>query len=148
MAAGHGGDAVQDYLAEDEIDNLNPALPELLRAWKCEKAAPELLNYEADLVQLVSETLFSQARALEGGSSAHHSVTALFHMDVARTRFLLTSYLRTRLAKVCPLLCERVSTCFWHTDAARANPTPPPPPCTCFSPRFNAGRSIWRTPRK
>ena len=103
---------VQGYLDGEDGDDagandeLNPDVPRLLRAWQCEKSAPELLRYETRLVADLQELLSGQMVSLEaglhaqGGGPVHPSVTALFQMDVARTRFLLTSYLRTRLAKV------------------------------------------------
>ena len=117
---------VQRYLDEgdgagddDDAYKLNPAVPALLRAWRCEKSAPELLFFETELVTELSDMLNAQAASVDAGAHisaampSHPSVTALFQMDVARTRFLLTSYLRTRLAKVwdrCgpPIVCACV----------------------------------------
>ncbi|KAL3008034.1 hypothetical protein AAZX31_07G010000 [Glycine max] len=53
----------------------------LKRAWRNEKAAPEILRYESDLVSRVKKVI-------------------QFLMDLDRTLFLLRSYLRIRIQKI------------------------------------------------
>lgn len=97
-SAGAAAAATDDY---DFLSSTNDA--ELLkRAWRTEKAAPEILQFEAGLVdrsreqiQLVEETL----EELMTSGSDPLSVS-LNQMDMDRTLFLLRSYLRTRLQKI------------------------------------------------
>ncbi|GAA0145183.1 hypothetical protein LIER_05435 [Lithospermum erythrorhizon] len=74
----------------------------LKKAWRNEKAAPEILQFEADLVersrqlvQLMEETV------VEYTSNVVDPLTvSLYQMDLDRTMYLLRSYLRTRLQKI------------------------------------------------
>ncbi|KAH7837483.1 hypothetical protein Vadar_014400 [Vaccinium darrowii] len=63
----------------------------LKRAWRIEKAAPEILQFEAGLEEIVEELMASGNDPL---------TVSLNQMDMDRTLFLLRSYLRTRLQKI------------------------------------------------
>ncbi|KFK32805.1 hypothetical protein AALP_AA6G290400 [Arabis alpina] len=74
----------------------------LKRAWRNEKAAPDILQYESALVdrakeqiELVEETIDDYT---ENGIDP--LVVSLYQMDLDRTQFLLRSYLRVRLLKI------------------------------------------------
>ncbi|KAF3594699.1 hypothetical protein DY000_02025682 [Brassica cretica] len=75
----------------------------LKRAWRNEKAAPEILPYEGDLVERAK----GQIELVEENIDAYVEngidplVVSLYQMDLDRTQFLLRSYLRVRLLKVC-----------------------------------------------
>ena len=99
---GAGGDGGGDA-------GVNPDIRNLERAWTCEKAAPELLPYEGLLVDSLQGMLEIQVAALAdlardeaapGAPRRHPTVVGAYALDVARVRFLLSAYLRTRLAKV------------------------------------------------
>ncbi|CAH8299429.1 unnamed protein product [Eruca vesicaria subsp. sativa] len=74
----------------------------LKRAWRNEKAAPEILPYEGDLVERAK----GQIELVEGNIEDYVEngmdplVVSLYQMDLDRTQFLLRSYLRVRLLKI------------------------------------------------
>ncbi|KAG9152569.1 hypothetical protein Leryth_024338 [Lithospermum erythrorhizon] len=71
----------------------------LKRAWRNEKAAPEILPFEADLVQ--RSACPSEETVVEYTSNVVDPLTvSLYQMDLDRTMYLLRSYLRTRLQKI------------------------------------------------
>ncbi|XP_047342210.1 DNA replication complex GINS protein SLD5 [Impatiens glandulifera] len=74
----------------------------LKRAWRNEKAAPEILQYEASLVQRSQEQIQLMEENIEEsmGSGNDPLTVSLYQMDLDRTLFLLRSYLRTRLLKI------------------------------------------------
>ena len=108
----------RDDAAPDYDGVANPAIAALTRAWTCEKCAPELLPYERELVEEMHALLRSQVahiarieqEAKEGFESRDPrgppalrqmpTVAAAYDLDVARVRYLIAAYLRTRLAKV------------------------------------------------
>ncbi|KAI3907179.1 hypothetical protein MKW92_039547 [Papaver armeniacum] len=90
----------------EDIDASISALPtevELLkRAWRNEKASPEILQFQEDVVrnarvqiQNMEDTVEAYA---ENGKDA--LTVSLYQMDLDRTEFLLRSYLRTCLQKM------------------------------------------------
>ncbi|XP_058210963.1 DNA replication complex GINS protein SLD5 isoform X2 [Rhododendron vialii] len=93
-----GSAAADDH---ESLSSTNDA--ELLkRAWRTEKAAPEILQFEAGLVQRSRE----QIQLVEGNvedlvaSGSDPLIVSLNQMDMDRTLYLLRSYLRTRLQKI------------------------------------------------
>ncbi|KAJ4900772.1 DNA replication protein-related [Raphanus sativus] len=74
----------------------------LKRAWRNEKAAPEILPYQGDLVERAK----GQIELVEGNIEDYVEdgidplVVSLYQMDLDRTQFLLRSYLRVRLLKI------------------------------------------------
>jgi hypothetical protein len=82
----------------------NPLVADLLRALRNEKAAPDLLPFQTDLVATFTSMLVEQRRGLDetpkSALARFDTVAALYEADVARLRYLLAVYLRTRLAKV------------------------------------------------
>nr|CAD1829669.1 unnamed protein product [Ananas comosus var. bracteatus] len=89
------GDAAAAAAAATDVELLK-------RAWRKEKAAPEILRFEAALVgrareqiQLLEETV---EEFMENG--VDDLVVSLYQMDLDRTLFLLRSYLRIRLQKI------------------------------------------------
>ncbi|CAA2976007.1 DNA replication complex GINS protein SLD5-like [Olea europaea var. sylvestris] len=99
MEPGAGeGSSTDDY--ESLISTTDAEL--LKRAWRNEKAAPEILKFEAALVQrsrqqiqLMEETVEEFTR-----NGVDPLTVSLYQMDLDRTLFLLRSYLRTRLQKI------------------------------------------------
>ncbi|TVU17894.1 hypothetical protein EJB05_33955 [Eragrostis curvula] len=74
----------------------------LKRAWRNEKAAPEILLFEKDLVTRVREQIQLLEETLDdfADSGVDDLVVSLYQMDLDRTLFLLRSYLRLRLQKI------------------------------------------------
>ncbi|KAF9677201.1 hypothetical protein SADUNF_Sadunf08G0083200 [Salix dunnii] len=74
----------------------------LKRAWRNEKAAPEILQYESSLVQRIKEQieLAEQNEEIFEANNIDPLTVSLYQMDLDRTQFLLRSYLRVRLQKV------------------------------------------------
>ncbi|KAH9299352.1 hypothetical protein KI387_031034, partial [Taxus chinensis] len=74
----------------------------LKRAWRNEKAAPEILVCRHNLVQRAREQiqLMEDTIVASAESGADDLMQSLYRMDLDRTLFLLRSYLRTRLLKI------------------------------------------------
>nr|CAB3461156.1 unnamed protein product [Digitaria exilis] len=74
----------------------------LKRAWRNEKAAPEVLRFDSPLVSRVREQIQLLEETLDdfADSGVDDLVVSLYQMDLDRTLFLLRSYLRLRLQKV------------------------------------------------
>lgn len=99
MASGAGERSLED----DYESLLSTTDTELLkRAWRNEKASPEILKFEAALIhrsrqqiQLMEETVGDFNK-----NGVDSLTVSLYQMDLDRTMFLLRSYLRTRLQKI------------------------------------------------
>ncbi|CAH8278959.1 unnamed protein product [Arabidopsis lyrata] len=74
----------------------------LKRAWRNEKAAPEILQYEGALVDRAKEQIELVEETIEDyvENGIDPLVVSLYQMDLDRTQFLLRSYLRVRLLKI------------------------------------------------
>ncbi|KAJ0253896.1 DNA replication complex GINS protein SLD5 [Hirschfeldia incana] len=74
----------------------------LKRAWRNEKAAPEILPYEGDLVERAKGQIELVEENIEDyvNNGIDPLVVSLYQMDLDRTQFLLRSYLRVRLLKI------------------------------------------------
>ncbi|KAI3924236.1 hypothetical protein MKW98_032437 [Papaver atlanticum] len=94
-----------------------PTEVELLkRAWRNEKASPEILQFQEDVVrnarvqiQNMEDTVEAYA---EDGKDA--LTVSLYQMDLDRTEFLLRSYLRTRLQKIEKYMIHISKTELWN----------------------------------
>lgn len=76
---------------------------ELLKcAWRNERAAPEILKYDADLVQRSRQQIQLMEEMVEEFKKnvVDPLTVSLYQMDLDRTMFMLRSYLRTRLQKI------------------------------------------------
>ncbi|XP_051113604.1 DNA replication complex GINS protein SLD5 [Andrographis paniculata] len=88
-------------------DNYNSLMSttdaELLKtAWRNEKAAPEILKFDSDLVQRSRQQLHLMEEMVNDFNSngVDPLTVSLYQMDLDRTMFLLRSYVRTRLQKI------------------------------------------------
>ncbi|KAL5720709.1 hypothetical protein ACHQM5_013352 [Ranunculus cassubicifolius] len=74
----------------------------LKRAWRNEKASPEILQFEPGLVQQVRKKIqkMEDTVAEYENNSTDPLTVSLYQMDLDRTQFLLRSYLRIRLQKI------------------------------------------------
>ena len=78
---------------------VNPEIESLIRAWCNEKASPDLLPYQGDLVDLFLSNVKAQQEHL-AGEKRDVFEAGLYQLDIDRVKFVLASYLRARLAKV------------------------------------------------
>lgn len=97
-ASGYSAGVGDDY--ESLLSTTDAEL--LKRAWQNEKAAPEILQFEAALVQRSREQIQLMEETVEEFSKngVDPLTVSLYQMDLDRTLFLLRSYLRTRLQKI------------------------------------------------
>lgn len=74
----------------------------LKRAWRNEKAAPEILRYEFNLISRVKQQIQLMEETVDEKSSGGSDPlsVSLYQMDLDRTLFLLRSYLRIRIQKI------------------------------------------------
>lgn len=86
-------------------DSIAPIVT-LTNAWVSERAAPELLAWEGECVDAVCSQIEEQVSIIESLASdaatmeEEHVRLALVELDVERARWLLRSYLRSRLDKI------------------------------------------------
>ena len=77
-------------------------ISQLENAMRLEKAAPDILPYDTPLVSVIVELIEIQQEALnQPVQNAHEKFQiTLFQLDLDRVKFLLSSYLKTRLFKI------------------------------------------------
>ncbi|KAI3867894.1 hypothetical protein MKX03_021301 [Papaver bracteatum] len=104
----------------EDIDSSISALPtevELLkRAWRNEKASPEILQFQEDVVRNASVQIQNMEDTVEAyaGDGQDALTISLYQMDLDRTEFLLRSYLRTRLQKIEKYMIHISETELWN----------------------------------
>ncbi|KAJ1966833.1 GINS complex subunit [Dispira parvispora] len=94
--------ALSPYLSDDQDGDspfVNEDVTKLKHAWVNEKQAPDLLPYETQLVEDLTEML-QFIEALQGEDAGQPFTVMLYQTEVERIKYLLRSYLRTRLQKV------------------------------------------------
>lgn len=98
MDSRDGDGSTEDY--ETLIQTTDVEL--LKRAWRQEKAAPEILKFETDLItRLTGQIELVEENVEQDSQSGIDPLTvSLYQMDLDRTQFLLRSYLRIRLQKI------------------------------------------------
>ena len=81
-------------------------LEKLEAAVRREKAAPDILPYKTSLVATVVGMIDAQQAAIDQPvqSAQDKLINALYQLDLDRVKYLLSSYLRTRLFKIQDLL--------------------------------------------
>ncbi|GAB4842995.1 hypothetical protein Ancab_012973 [Ancistrocladus abbreviatus] len=74
----------------------------LKRAWRNEKGAPEILQFQADLVQRSREQIQLMEDTIEEFTKGSFDplILSIYQMDLDRAQYLLRSYLRIRLQKI------------------------------------------------
>jgi GINS complex subunit 4 len=87
----------QKMVSENAV---NESIRELKTAVVNEKMCPEILPYKEELVRDLKRQLESQQSLISQNGGPNNFATAVYQMEVDRTRFLLTSYLRSRLLKL------------------------------------------------
>ncbi|KAJ2201683.1 GINS complex subunit [Coemansia sp. RSA 520] len=96
---GQGAD-VQDTVDDQEEDDeefLEDDLSILMRAWVNERNAPDLLEYEGTTIENLMELVDFQTQKIK---SQPPMIANIIKVDVDRVKYLVRSYLRTRLAKI------------------------------------------------
>ncbi|XP_077220582.1 DNA replication protein-like protein [Tasmannia lanceolata] len=88
----------------------------LKRAWRNEKAAPEILPFQQSLVQRSREQIQLLEETVEefSGNASDELIVSLYQMDLDRTLFLLRSYLRIRLQKIEKYVIHISKTQLWN----------------------------------
>ncbi|XP_021730363.1 DNA replication complex GINS protein SLD5-like isoform X1 [Chenopodium quinoa] len=88
----------------------------LKRAWRNEKSAPEILQFQSSLVlrsreqiQLMEETIEEFTR-----SGFDPLIVSIYQMDMDRAQYMLRSYLRTRLQKIEKNMIHFSKTDLWN----------------------------------
>lgn len=102
---GPSNNSSQAFWTQEDTADVSGAATDvelLKRAWRNEKAAPEILIFQNDLVQRSREQIQLLEEAIEAfaESGTDDLMLSLYRMDLDRTLFLLRSYLRTRLQKI------------------------------------------------
>ena len=88
-----------DFLSEEEPITAQKVLQTLEEAWLNEKFSPELLASQADYVECMMEQIQQMEDNLNKLKKSDFRVE-VHHMELARIRYIITSYLRTRLEKI------------------------------------------------
>ncbi|KAK9904920.1 hypothetical protein WJX75_005594 [Coccomyxa subellipsoidea] len=92
------------------------------KAYINEKAAPELLEYQTDLLARLQDQVHNQEDTVANTDSTHAEgslVRAIWRLELARAKHLLRAYLRTRLIKL-----ERHVTAVLDNPAMQARLSP------------------------
>ena len=84
----------------------NPQYLKILNVWRSEQAVPEVLDWRADLVDGLRQSVEQQEHMIEGTLESAADVeeclfsAAMYQTELARVRFVLGAYIRVRLAKI------------------------------------------------
>ncbi|KAJ2049285.1 GINS complex subunit [Coemansia sp. S16] len=89
-------DAYEDDEDDDE-DVLEDDLSLLMRSWVNERSSPEILEYEGATIENLMELVDFQTQKMATQQAA---LANILKMDVDRVKYLVRSYLRTRLSKI------------------------------------------------
>jgi GINS complex subunit 4 len=86
---------------EEEVEELSAGevLSKLEEAWINEKNSPELLTPKMEMVECMLEQVSTMNENLDRLDKGDIRIS-LFRMELSRIKFLLNSYLRTRLEKI------------------------------------------------
>jgi uncharacterized protein YecA (UPF0149 family) len=80
----------------------NTDVAQLRKAWESESVCPEVLPFERELVEVITELVSNQEDVLEDiEQTSDQAFSAnLYQMEIERIKFSLAKYLRTRLLKI------------------------------------------------
>ncbi|PKA62996.1 hypothetical protein AXF42_Ash007792 [Apostasia shenzhenica] len=106
-----GGRRSEDSATRGEVTDVDL----LKRAWCNEKAAPEILHFEAALVQRAKEQIQLLEETVEEFTADRSDdlLVSLYQMDLDRSLFLLRSYLRIRIQKIEKYMLHISKTSLW-----------------------------------
>ncbi|XP_078284952.1 DNA replication complex GINS protein SLD5 isoform X2 [Rhinoraja longicauda] len=90
-----------DSLMEEDEEILTPAqlIHKLEEAWLNEKFSPDLLECKSEVVECVMEQLDHMEKNLQRAKKGDLKIT-VHRMEMERIRYVLSSYLRSRLQKI------------------------------------------------
>lgn len=74
-------------------------LKSLEEAWLNEKFSPEILPHQSDLVDCMLQQIHQMEENISKLEKGDFRIT-IHHMELDRIRYVITSYLRTRLEKI------------------------------------------------
>ncbi|CAI5469497.1 unnamed protein product [Closterium sp. Yama58-4] len=104
VAGGAGGAGGAGEMGEEDFLNSSIESDSVLlrRMWQNEKAAPDILPYETDLVERTKTRLEELEEVIDAlkGDGRKAMERELHMMDVDRTKYLLRAYLRCRIQKI------------------------------------------------
>jgi len=101
MDVDQSNDLFSDVIDDEEVEELTAeeVLKKLEEAWRNEKNAPELLEPKMEIVECMLEQVSTMEQNLE--SLAIGDIRIFVHrMELSRIKFVINSYLRTRLDKI------------------------------------------------
>eukprot|EP01132_Coremiostelium_polycephalum_P005719 gene5719-7114_t len=76
-------------------------LDKIKHVWINEKFSPDILNYEEDLVKQILKQIETKEELCSEINDTQNRFTAqLYEMEVERLKYLIRSYLRTRIKKI------------------------------------------------
>ncbi|XP_062400102.1 DNA replication complex GINS protein SLD5 [Sardina pilchardus] len=94
-------DCLSDHISDENEDVITSAelIVKLEEAWLNEKFSPELLEHKSEIVECVMEQIVHMEENLQRARKG--DVKANIHrMEIDRIRFVLNSFLRSRLQKI------------------------------------------------
>ncbi|KAJ3015166.1 hypothetical protein HKX48_004747 [Thoreauomyces humboldtii] len=113
-------------LGDDDPSNgyFNDDVKMLTQCWVNERFAPELLNYQDELVNSLMEMLEAQVRAeiveeKSGDTPDAAFLVVLYQQEMERVKFIIRSYLRTRLSKFMAIQIQRHTLYYLREDDYR-----------------------------
>ncbi|KAI8821680.1 uncharacterized protein EV422DRAFT_427775 [Fimicolochytrium jonesii] len=106
--AGHSMDTDSPFEFDEELEDpstsyFNDDVRTLTQWWVNERCAPEILPYQDELVRSLLEMVEAQTSILETKTSDTADgafLNVLYQQEMERIKFVIRSYLRTRLAKI------------------------------------------------
>ncbi|KAF9105852.1 GINS complex subunit [Mortierella sp. AM989] len=105
----HGYGATHNDPELEDLDSIN-YVSHLTQAWINERAAPDILQYEQLAVDGLLAKIEEQTAAideLDSGSDTLMIISILYQTELERVKFVLRSYLRTRISKI-ERFCEYI----------------------------------------
>ncbi|KAK6930298.1 GINS subunit, domain A [Dillenia turbinata] len=106
---GLGSEDYETLMATTDVELLK-------KAWRNEKASPEILRFQFNLIQRSREQIQLMEETVEelAESGADPLTVSLYQMDLDRVLFLLRSYLRIRLQKIEKYVIHISKTELWN----------------------------------
>lgn len=90
---------LDDSLSEDDTITAESVLRTLEEAWLNEKLSPELLQHKMEHVDCMLEQIHQMEENIKKLEKSDFRIT-LHKLELERIRYLITSYLRTRIEKI------------------------------------------------
>ena len=134
---------IADILASVSAPAIPPRaldLQALTRAWINERSCPDLLPYPTDLIQRCTDAVRGQIDVIEEKTGAMDPASnftlVILQTELERIKFLIRSYLRARIAKVCNTGQQHRHAIANTVRPDRQTPHPLPPTRPRRRPRF------------